>query len=164
MTKRSFGTEISGNRRKSHESSNVVRGLILNDLDGRQKSKMQIAAKYQVSRGAVRSTLQRWEKQHTLDSLPRKGRPGFLSPRTRKYLFRLIRRNPHMAIKAIPFELQRTFSRTTIWRALSGLNIRKWHTKRKDPVDEKGCQAAGSICRFSVAQLGRKSSPKIANG
>ena len=33
MARRSFGTKISGNRRKSHELSNIVRGLILNDLD-----------------------------------------------------------------------------------------------------------------------------------
>lgn len=93
---------------------------------------------------------QQFKKQHTLDPLPRKGRLAFLSPRTRKYLFRLICRNPHTATKAIPFELQHTNSRTTIWRALSGHNIRKWHTKSKTRLTKND---AKSRYQSAVSQL-----------
>ena len=75
---RSFGTEISGNRRPGAELSETARaGIIAASEAG--VSKPEIAAEYRVNRSTVYNTINRWKNHHTLESLPRPGQPEKLT-------------------------------------------------------------------------------------
>ena len=90
---RSFGTEISGNRRPGAELSDAQRAAILGAVDaGEEKTK--IAARYRVSRRVIYNTIDRWNNYYTLKSLPRSGQPEKLTQRQKRLLLRIIRRNP----------------------------------------------------------------------
>jgi len=82
---RSFGTEISGNRRPGAELSDVQRAGILSAVEaGEEKTK--IAAKYRVSRRVIYNTIDRWNNHYTLKSLPRPGQPEKLTRRQKRLL------------------------------------------------------------------------------
>ena len=69
---RSFGTQISGNRRPGAELSEVARAGIIAESEA-GVSKLEIAAEYRVYRSTVYDTINRWKNHYTLKSLPRPG-------------------------------------------------------------------------------------------
>jgi len=97
---RSFGTEISGNRRPGAELSDVQRAGIFSAVEAGEE-KTEIAAKYRVSRRVIYNTIDRWNNHHTLKSLPRPGQPEKLTRRQKRLLLRIIRRNPQIDYTAL---------------------------------------------------------------
>ena len=90
---RSFGTEISGNRRPGAELSDVQRAGILSAVEaGEEKTK--IAARYRVTCRVIYNTIDQWNNHHTLKSLPRSGQPKKLTQRQKRLLLQIVRRNP----------------------------------------------------------------------
>jgi len=75
---RSFGTEISGNRRPGAELLDTQRAGILSAVEAGEK-KTEIAARYRVSRRVIYSTINQWKDHHTLKSLLRPGQPKQLT-------------------------------------------------------------------------------------
>ena len=78
--RRSFGTEISGNRGPRVELLDMQRAAILSAVEAGEK-KTKIAARYRVSRRVIYSTLNQWNNHHTLKSLLRSGQPKKLTQR-----------------------------------------------------------------------------------
>ncbi|KAJ0158077.1 hypothetical protein CTA2_12360 [Colletotrichum tanaceti] len=69
-----FNSLISGDRRSNHELTNLQRvAIVAFVLAG--KSYRETASAFNCSVGVVSRTLQRYRKDHTFESLPRKGRP-----------------------------------------------------------------------------------------
>ena len=69
---RSFGTQISGNRRPGTELLEAARAGIIAALEA-GVLKPEIAAEYRVNRSTVYDIINRWKNHHTLESLPRPG-------------------------------------------------------------------------------------------
>jgi transposase len=90
---RSFGTEISGNRRPGAELSDIQRAGILSAVEAGEE-KTEIATRYRVSRRVVYNTINRWNNHHTLKSLPRPGQPEKLTRRQKRLLLRIVHKNP----------------------------------------------------------------------
>jgi transposase len=75
---RSFGTEISGNRRPGAELSETARaGIIAASEAG--VSKLEIAAEYRVNRSTIYDTINQWKNHYTLKSLLRPRQPKKLT-------------------------------------------------------------------------------------
>lgn len=133
---RVFGTELSGNRQRNQELSAKTRAAIctqfLNNIP-----RTKIAAQFGVSRKTIYNTWNRWTSAKSLNSRPRKGRPPVLTPSEKRYLYKLVRRNPRLAYKCIPSQLLTQVSTRTIRRALKQYNIRKWKSKRRIPLTER---------------------------
>ena len=103
---RSFGQEISGNRRCKGELSSEILAFLLSKLeDGERPGK---------------------KAQHRpLASMPRSDRPPELTPAEKGLLYLLVRRNPRPACSAIPQSLRQSTSRRTIRRAMGAIGLRK---------------------------------------
>ena len=82
---RSFGTQISGNRRPGAELSEVAKAGIIAESEA-GVSKLKIAAEYRVNRSTVYDTINRWKNHHTLESLPRPGQPEKLTRHQKRLL------------------------------------------------------------------------------
>jgi transposase len=75
---RSFGTQISGNRRPRTELLEAARaGIIAKSEAG--VSKLEIAKEYRVNWSTVYDTINRWKNHYMLKSLPRPRQPKKLT-------------------------------------------------------------------------------------
>ena len=128
---RSFGTEISGNRRPGAELSDVQRAGILSAVEaGEEKTK--IAAKYRVSRRVIYNTIDRWNNHHTLKSLPRPGQPEKLTRRQKRLLLRIVRRNPRIDYAALKCQAAGvTVKHRTLQHLFKKHYITKWLAKKR---------------------------------
>ena len=82
--RRSFGTEISGNRRPGAKLLETARARIIAASEARVL-KLEIAVEYRVNRLTVYDIINRWKNHYTLKSLPRPREPEKLT-RYRKRL------------------------------------------------------------------------------
>jgi transposase len=87
---RSFGTEISGNRRPNQELSNDTRSAILYGLQLKQ-SPTQLAKQFNVTRSTIYRTKKRYQDLQTTNSRSRNGRPAKLSRATKRYIYQIVR-------------------------------------------------------------------------
>jgi len=71
---RQFGSEITGNRGKKQELSSEARSSIISKWEAGVMNK-DLAAEYGVHRNVIAYTIKRWKEHHTVNSLPRSGRP-----------------------------------------------------------------------------------------
>jgi transposase len=90
---RSFSTEISGNRGAGDKLSSATRSSIISKHEAGVTNK-DLAAEYGVHRNTISSTIKRWTDHHTLESLPRSGRPEITTRREKRMLVRMARRYP----------------------------------------------------------------------
>ena len=87
---RSFGQEISGNRRPKAELTPAVRAALL----AKHKagiSKAELAREFDVHPSYVYKTIKRWSNYKILRSLPRSGRPKKLNQREKRAAIRAAR-------------------------------------------------------------------------
>jgi transposase len=128
---RSFGTEISGNRRPGAELSDVQRAGILSAVEA-EEEKIKIAARYRVTRRVIYNTIDRWNNHHTLKSLPRPGRPEKLTRRQKRLLLRIVRRNPRIDYAALKCQaVGVTVEHRTLQRLFKKHHITKWLAKKR---------------------------------
>jgi transposase-like protein len=130
---RSFGTEISGNRRPQAELSPETRAAILNGLEN-QRSHTQLAKEFGVSRRTIYTTKERFQQHKTLESRPRTGRPQKLSAATKRYICQMVRRSPSMSWKALVAYTPGGLSKSTIQRVLRRYNVKKGKSKKIIPL------------------------------
>ncbi|KAF7128242.1 hypothetical protein CNMCM5793_002784 [Aspergillus hiratsukae] len=130
---RSFGTEISGNRRHQAELSPETRAAILDGLEN-QRSPTQLAKEFGVSRRTIYKTKERFQQHKTLKSRPRTGRPQKLSAAAKRYIYQIVRRSPSMSWKALVAYTPGGLSKSTIQRVLRRYNLNKWKSKERIPL------------------------------
>jgi transposase len=83
---RSFGTEISGNRRPKAELSPEQRIAIVYGKElGR--SAISLAEEFGCGRTTIYDTWHRFQSHQTVDLLPRSGRPKLISPRAERQVY-----------------------------------------------------------------------------
>jgi transposase len=133
---RSFGTEISGNRRPAQELSPEARSAILYGLEAGE-SPTELARKFKVNRSTIYDTKKRFLQHNTTKSRPRKGRPQKLNETTKRWVYRMIRRRPDISWKALTVETPGQPSISTIRRALKKYHIRKWRSKKRIPLSKE---------------------------
>ena len=128
---RSFGTQISGNRRPGAELSEVARAGIIAESEA-GVSKLEIAAEYRVNRSTVYDTINRWKNHHTLESLPRPGQPEKLTRHQKRLLIRIVRRNPQIDYAALKCQVAGvTVTHKTLYRLLKKYHITNWRARKR---------------------------------
>jgi transposase len=127
---RTFGTEISGNRRPRGELSPEARAAILYGLEIKQ-SPVQLAKQFGVDRKTIWRTKKRFDLYQTTNSRPRTGRPEKLTQSEKRYIYMLARRNPSLTYSALGVVGTKTISRSTIWRVFRLYNLKKWRSKKR---------------------------------
>ncbi|GMG13310.1 unnamed protein product [Aspergillus oryzae] len=130
---RSFGTEISGNRRLNQELSTETRAAIISGLEN-NISPTQLAKQFNVCRSTIYSTKKRFQHHHTLKSKPRKGRPQKLTFAEKRYIYLLARRRPKIGYKALIASSGFSISHSTIKRVLRTFQLKKWKAKKRIPL------------------------------
>jgi transposase len=133
---RSFGAEISGNRRPAQELSPEARSAILYGLEVGE-SPTELARKFNVHRSTIYDTKKRFLQHNTTKSRPRKGRPQKLNETTKRWVYRMVRRRPDISWKALTVETPGQPSISTIRRALKKYHIRKWRSKKRIPLSKE---------------------------
>jgi transposase len=128
---RSFGTEISGNRRPGAELLNIQRARILSAVESGEE-KTEIATRYYVSRRVIYNTIDRWNNHHTLDSLLRPGAPKKLNRYQKRLLIRIVRRNPRIDYAALKCQVAGvTVKHKTLYCLLKKYYITNWRAKKR---------------------------------
>jgi transposase len=137
---RSFGTQISGNRRPGTELSEAARaGIIAASEAG--VSKPEIAAEYRVNRSTVYDTINQWKNHHTLESLPRPGQPKKLTRHQKRLLIRIVRRNPRIDYTALKCQVAGvTVTHKTLYRLLKKYYITNWRAKKRPKLTPAAAQ------------------------
>lgn len=130
---RSFGTEISGNRRPKAELSTEQRSAILAKLDIGQ-SPTKLATEFNCARSTIYDTKKRFQNHHQVESLPRSGRPRLTSDRTRRLVYQLARRNPTWSYLTLRSQLPVSISRSSIIKILKPYGLNKRRVRRKIPL------------------------------
>jgi transposase len=78
--RRSFGTEISGNRGRNDELSPEACSSIISKQEAGVSIK-ELAAEFGVHWNTITKTIKRWKNHKTVYSLPREGRPEIITHR-----------------------------------------------------------------------------------
>ena len=81
--RRSFGQEISGNRRPKAELTPAARAALLAKHEA-SILRAELAHEFNVHLSCVYKTIKRWSNYKTLKSLPRSGRPKKLTQREKR--------------------------------------------------------------------------------
>ena len=130
---RSFGTEISGNRRLTSELSPELCSAILYGLSI-QKSPTQLATEFNVTCSTIYWTKNWWLATKTTKSRPRKGRPRKSSQSSKQYIYWLTHHFPTLSWRALAAGVSGSPSISTIKWILKGYHIKKWKSKKRIPL------------------------------
>ena len=114
---RSFGTEISKNRKPNTELSAEARAAIIQALEDNQ-SPSELAKKFRVNRSTIYDTKKRFQNHTTVKSRPRTGRPEKLSDTAKRYIDTLVRRNPSITLNELVASTPDDISKSTVRRVL----------------------------------------------
>lgn len=135
----SSGQEISVSRKRGKEMTVSERAVLVSRRES-GATIPQLMAEFHCSRNAVRNTLTRWKQHHTLESLPRSGRPKILTDYEERKLHRASRKHPNLKYEDLVVEAtldtptpQRPAppSRSTMYRSLKGKDLTKSRCKKK---------------------------------
>lgn len=139
MPRRSFGQEISGNRRAGCELSDRQKDFIISKWEEGWQQK-QIAAEINCHRNAIGSWIKRYKIEGHLHTRPRSGRPPITSHREDRALFREARKAPKTPYSKLVVEAQldspsplrtTTPSRRTLYRRLKRFGIRSYRAIKR---------------------------------
>jgi transposase len=133
---RSFGTQITGNRRLQAELSPEARSAII-VLTEEGISQRKLAARFGCSRSTIQATIDRWKLNNTVQTLPRTGRPGKFNARTWRSIYRTVRRTPKITYYELQQSLPTPPSHATITRFLNELGIHKRPCKERPKLEEE---------------------------
>src|SRR5437667_3535517 len=121
---RPFGAPVSGNARRIGYIQPDMRRAILGMLRAGM-SVRAVATEFGVSHSTVIRTRQRWNIHATNSPLPKKGRPRIFTPSEKRYIWKLVRRSPRMAWKALREELGGRACTNTLRRVLQEFQLKK---------------------------------------
>ena len=134
---RSFGQEISGNRLRSGELTEVQRAIIISKREEGVPIK-SIATEVDCAPRTVTNTIKRWKEHQSIATLPRSGRPTIIGTREARQLHRIARKNPKIQYRTLrneagldePSPLRtKPPSRSTIYRVLKDTGLTKRRCK-----------------------------------
>ena len=128
---RSFGTQISRNRRPKAELSEVARAGIIAILEARV-SKLKIAADYRVNWSTVYDTINRQKSYYMLKFLLRSRQPENITRHQKRLLLRIIRRNPRIDYIALKcYVIGVIVAYKTLYRLLKKYDTTNWRAKKR---------------------------------
>ena len=129
--RRSILSEISPNIKRRRNFTSAER-LAICMLSEEGCSAPELAARFGATRQGINAILRKARKHHTVEDLPRSGRPRVLSKHKERILYRLVRKSPKIQYQSLLDELgfQPPYYRPhprTLARALKrrGLNNRR---------------------------------------
>jgi len=96
-----------------------------------------VMAEFSVSSLTVIRTRQRWNIHATTRSLPKTGRPEIFTPSEKRYIWKLVRRNPRIAWKALRQELGGRACKNTLRRVLQEFQLKKWKCQKRIPLTKE---------------------------
>ena len=143
---RSFGTEISGNRGRGCELSNIQRAYAIGQHEA-GKPTSEIAATIHCDPRTIRKTVQREKDHHTVDSLPRSGGPKKLSDRTEDRIVRIARRKPKLTYTQLKYDAGVDVSHSTLKRILKAAGITNWRSRKRSILIEAHAKARLAFAR-----------------
>jgi transposase len=137
---RSFGTVISGNRRRKAELSPEQRTAIISKHESGH-TPTKLACEFDCARSTIYDTLERFKQHNTVKSLPRSGRPMKISPRAARQIYQLARRNPNWSYLALRSQLPNPPCKSTIRSILIKYGLRKRRTRKRIPLKVNSARA-----------------------
>jgi transposase len=145
---RSFGTEISANRRSNGELSTNARNSIISKYEA-GASTTELAAEFSVTSQCVRNTLCRYSKTGSNASRPRAGRHPILSARDSRTLYRHAPKAPKITYNSLIKEahLQQDYSHSTAYRALRNQSLTNFRAPRQPSITASNAQKRLQFCR-----------------
>ena len=132
---RQFDTPISGNRRKSKEYSEEIKGQAIG-LYKAGYSVRKISTELQIPRSTIHDIKQKWIETGSVQNQPRSGRPLALSRSEERYIILRLKRNRRMTYAALADGLDARISRSTLHRLLRRLHMYKWIAKKRIPLNK----------------------------
>ena len=137
---RSFGTEISANRRSNSELSSEVRSAIIAKRD-EGASIQNLAEEFGCHRNTISKTINRYKQHNTLRSLPRTGRPEATTVREKRVLYQIARKIPKINYRNLRDDAglqhqQKPPSRTTMYRILKKKGLINHRSATRPKLDE----------------------------
>ena len=130
MNMQSFGTVISGNRRLNSELPDEARAAIMYGLENKQ-SPSQLEREFNIHRSTIYRTQQRFTRKEILSSRPRTSRPEKLSPYSKRYIYRIVRKSPRLSWMSRVSMAPNGVSKSTIRRVRKEYNLKKWQSKKR---------------------------------
>jgi transposase len=145
---RSFGTEISANRRSNGELSTNARSSSISKYEA-GASTTELAAEFSVTSQCVRNTLRRYSKTGSNASRPRAGRHPILSTRDSRILYRHARKASKISCNSLIEEahLQKDYSHSTAYRALKNESLTNFRAPRRPKITASNAQKRLQFCR-----------------
>lgn len=137
---RSFGTVISGNRRRKAELSPEQRTAIISKHESGH-TPTKLACEFDCARSTIYDTLERFKQHNTVKSLPRSGRPIKISPRAARQIYQLARRNPNWSYLALRSQLPNPPCKSTIRSILIKYGLRKRRARKRIPLKVNSARA-----------------------
>jgi transposase len=132
---RSFGTEISANRRPISDLSPELYSAIISGLES-QQSPSVLPKRFHVDRSTIYRTKNRFYSTKSLETGKRAGLPKKLSFSEQRYIYLLARRKPKMSWNGLIANTDPEVSKSTIRRVLKRFDLRKWKSKKRIPLKE----------------------------
>jgi transposase len=144
---RAFGTIISGNRQFNHELTSETRAAICAAVACGQTHR-EVAEAFRVSKTAVTKAIQHFKQHGTFNSKARSGRKPKLTRREKRYIYKLVRKFPKMAFKALILEVNSKISFSTIKRVLRTYHLRKWKSMKRIMLTKEGATERYNFVRY----------------
>lgn len=146
-SERSFGTEISANRRRNCEFTPVQKAVMVEKLSS-GKSHRNVAAEFNTTPSTTHAIFKRWRVDKTLEKKPRSGRPHILSRSEKRYILIMIKRNRKISYKALIGAMHGAVSRSTIRRVIQQYYRRKWRSLERIPLSEETAKKRLDFARY----------------
>ena len=127
---RSFGTEISGNRRWRGELSSAQRSYAMGQLEAGLSAR-KVALQLQCAASTITRLVKRYKDTNSVDAIPRSGAPKRLSDRDERAVVRLARRYPKWTYARLIGQTGMHAHKATICRLLKRHNLTNWRAKRR---------------------------------
>ena len=148
--RRSFGTEISGNRQRNQEFSPEARAAMLAMLDTGCSAR-RVAREFRTTHSTVLQTKKRWLESHKVTSRPRKGRPMKLSSTAQRYIIRMASQDRQISYNALLDATPNRVSRRTIRRLLRKHWGRKWKAIKRPKLDSESAAQRLSFAMYWIS-------------
>ncbi|CAG9952817.1 unnamed protein product [Clonostachys rosea f. rosea IK726] len=122
---RTFGVEISGNRRRGQQFSPEAKGAMLGMLCA-GASLRAVAREFKTTHSTVSKLRNRFKDDHTTDYKARKGRPSVLTKAEKRYIIRLASKDRSITWSALVGSVDTRVSKSTVRRVVRTHYKRKW--------------------------------------
>lgn len=128
--RRSFGAEISINRKKNTELSFVQKSLIVDRLS-LNHSQASVAAEFRVHPATISRIWKRYQTTGSIENKPRSGRPNKLTETEKHHVIITAKRNRKITWNSLMKVVPTKISRQTLRRTIQQQFRRKWLAKRR---------------------------------